>query len=90
MPKSKLETRLTRQLAAEGKKDAAGMAHALLLQRGHITADGSLTKAGAERDALGNDGRAKDRAAKYSGGAHKTSDYTYDAKTNMAKLKSKK
>lgn len=81
-----LETRLTRQLASRGVKDAKGMAVALLTKRGDMK-DGKLTAKGKERQALGNDGRAKDREAKYSGGKHKAGDYKYDAKTNLATLK---
>jgi hypothetical protein len=84
---SELEKRLTRQLAAQGQKDAAGMAHGLLVDRGHITPDGTLTTKGAERDHLGPAGRAKDRASKASGRVHLQREYTYDPKTNRAKLK---
>lgn len=82
---SKLETRLTRQLAAKGVKDAKGMAIGLLKKRGDMGSSGDLTAKGKERQALGNAGRAKDRAAKASG--HKPSDYKYNPKTNSAKLK---
>jgi len=85
--KSELEKRLTRQLTAQGQKDAEGMAHALLLDRGHIKPDGELTTKGAERDHLGPAGRAKDRASKASGRTHLQREYTYDPKTNLAKLK---
>lgn len=85
--KSKLETRLARQLSAKGVEDAAGVAHGTLVARGHITADGSLTAKGAVRDRLGPAGRAKDRASKASGRAHLPSAYEYDPKTNKAKLK---
>ena len=88
MSKSKLETRLTRQLASGGNKGAAQMAHGILVKRGHIKQDGALTEAGQARQDLGNDGRAKDRAVKYSSG-HKASDYKYDPKTNLATLKKK-
>ena len=81
---SKLETRLTRQLAARGVDNAKGVATALLTKRGHLK-DGKLTAEGRERQALGNDGRAKDRQAKYSG--RKPDDFKYDAKTNRATLK---
>ncbi len=64
------------------------MARSLLIKRGHMTADGKLTQEGARRAALGNAGRAKDRAAKYSG-KHSPKDYKYDAKTNMATLRNK-
>lgn len=83
---SKLEDRLTRQLAAKGNKGARGMAIALLTKRGQM-ADGKLTRAGKERQALGNDGRAKDRASKASGGTHEAGDYAYNPKTNRATLK---
>lgn len=86
MAKSKLETRLTRQLASKGEKNAAGLAHGLLVKQGHIKSDGTLTEKGETRQALGNGGRAKDRAAKYSGD-HDADDYKYNAKTNRASLK---
>lgn len=79
---SKLQTRLTRQLAARGVKGAKGMADALLKKRGQLSSSGTLTATGKARQALGADGRAKDRAAKASGG--KPSDYKYNAKTNRA------
>jgi hypothetical protein len=83
---SKLETRLTRQLAAKGNKNARGMAIALLTKRGQMK-DGELTAEGKARQALGNGGRAKARAAKYSGNS--PSEYKYNAKTNAATLKKK-
>jgi hypothetical protein len=46
---------------------------------------GKLTSKGKARQALGADGRAKDRAAKQSG--RKTSDYKYNKQTNRATLK---
>jgi hypothetical protein len=49
--------------------------------------NGELTAAGKKRQALGNDGRAKDRASRYSEGRNKPSAYVYDAKTNRATLK---
>ena len=81
---SKLETRLTRQLASRGVKGAANMARGLLEKRGQLK-DGKLTAEGKARQALGNDGRAKDRAVKAGGG--KPSDYTYNAKTNSTRKK---
>lgn len=87
MPKSKLETRLVRQIAARGEGDAKGIAHGLLVKRGHIKPDGTLTAEGKKRQDLGNAGRAKDREARYSGGKNKPSDYKYNAKTNAATLK---
>lgn len=84
---SKLKERLTRQLAARGVKGAEGMAIALLKKRGHMKADGTLTAAGKKRQAMGNAGRAKDRAAKTGSG--KPSDYKYNKKTNRATRKKK-
>ena len=81
---SKLQTRLTRQLAARGVKGAAQMADSLLEKRGQLK-DGKLTAEGKQRQAMGNDGRAKDRAAKRSGGS--ASDYKYNPKTNRATKK---
>ena len=80
MPNSLLN-RLTKQVNSES------MARALLIKRGHMTKDGKLTQAGARRKALGNAGRAKDRAAKYSNGTHKPSDYKYNPKTNGTQLR---
>ncbi len=87
MPKSTLETRLTRQIAARGQPGAANIARSQLIKRGHIKPDGELTAEGKKRQELGNGGRAKDRAAKYSSGKNKPADYKYNAKTNMATLK---
>ena len=78
-------TRLTRQLASKGVKGAAGMAASLLKKRGQMDSKGKLTSKGKKRQALGNDGRAKDREAKKSG--HKASEYKYNPKTNKATLK---
>ena len=81
---SKLETRLTRQLASPGNKNAKGMAIAIMTKRGDLK-DGKLTAKGEARQALGNAGRAKDRAAKASG--RSASDFKYNPKTNAATLK---
>lgn len=83
----KIVERLKRQLASGGNKNAKSMAYALLKKRGVIDDKGELTEKGKERQALGNGGRAKDRAAKASGGKHQPSDYKYNPKTNMATLK---
>lgn len=74
--------RLTSQIGGNG-----GEAKALLVARGQMTKAGVLTRLGAKRQAMGRDGRAIDRAVKASGGAHKAGDYTYDPKTNTARLK---
>lgn len=77
--------RLKRQLASKGVKGAAGMAMALLKKRGQVNGKGQLTAEGKKRQALGNAGRAKDRAVKAGGG--KPSDYKYNPKTNRTKKK---
>jgi len=87
MPESKIEERLKRQLAAQGNKNAAEMAHGILVDKGIITPKGALTPKGKVREALGPSGRAKDRAAEASHGLHKPSDYVYNKKTNSVKLK---
>lgn len=81
----KLFERLKRQLASKGVKGAAGMAMALLKKRGQVNSKGKLTSEGKKRQAMGNAGRAKDRAAKKSGKS--TNAYKYNAKTNKATLK---
>lgn len=80
-----LLTRLTRQLASKGVKGAKSMATSLMKKNGQLDAKGQLTAKGKKRQALGKDGRAKDRAAKYSG--NKASDYKYNPKTNRATKK---
>ena len=84
-----LVERLTRQLAAQGHvKDPTAMALALLKARGHVNDEGDLTAAGRARDALGAEGRAKDRAATRSG--RPATDFKYSAKSNQATLKANK
>lgn len=82
---SALLTRLTRQLASKGIKGASNMARGLLHKYGEATSSGVLTAKGRKRQALGKDGRAKDRAAKYSAG--KSTDFKYNVKTNRATKK---
>lgn len=81
--------RLVAQLKAKGMGDlkAKDTALQVLHERGHIDDQGDLTAAGRQRQAMGAGGRAKDRAAKASAGAHKPADYRYDADTNRATLK---
>lgn len=83
---SRLQRRLTRQLASKGLKNAKAVADSLLEKRGQLK-DGKLTEKGKARQSLGNDGRAKDRASKTSG--RPASDYKYNPKTNQATLKKK-
>jgi hypothetical protein len=77
---------LTSQLEEQGNADARQMAIDLLKKAGNLDAGGELTAKGRERQAMGAGGRAKDRAAKASGGAHAARDYRYDANTNRATL----
>lgn len=76
--------RLTRQLRSKGNKNAASMAAAILNKNG-ILKGSKLTAKGKKRQALGASGRAKSRAAKYSG--NKPSDYKYNPKTNRVRKK---
>lgn len=80
-----LVERLKRQLAAKGNKNAEGMAIALLKKAGNLNSKGQLTSKGKKRQSLGKAGRAKARAAKYSGNT--TTDYKYNPKTNRATKK---
>lgn len=84
-----LVDRLVQQLQAKGMgaADARTTAVQLLQDRGHVDASGELTAAGRARQAMGSDGRAKDRAAGASEGRHKAADYAYDQGTNRATLK---
>lgn len=71
-----LITRLTRQLAADKVADARDEAIRILRERGHMKQNSEeLTKAGAEREAMGPAKRAIDRASKRSG--HAPSAYKY-------------
>lgn len=80
--------RLVSQLKAKGKSDSTAHAIAVsVLQKSGNLKKGS-TKATAKGDKRGKmtpGQRAKDRAAKTSGG--KTSDYKYNKKTNRATKK---
>lgn len=81
--------RLTRQLAARGVENAEAAAVEQLQKHG-ILEKGSATKLtnyGVIRNAMSPEERAKDRAVKASGGAHRHADYSYDAHTNRATLK---
>jgi hypothetical protein len=80
----KIAERLKRQLQAKGEPDAERKAYAFLNKSGVLHGD-KLTPKGAKRQAMGAAGRAKDRAAKASGGS--ASDYSYDKKSNSARKK---
>lgn len=86
----KLLERLKSQIQATGKDEqsAYAIATSALQKRGHLKpGTQELTAAGKRRQDLGNAGRAKDREAKYSGGKHKPSDYSYNPRTNAATLR---
>ena len=84
----KILERLVSQLGAKGMpKDKAFAVATSQLQKHGVLKKGSqeLTPKGEVRQALGNAGRAKDRAAQR--GSHSPSDFSYNAKTNQATLK---
>lgn len=78
----KIVERLKHQLEDRGVKDAESMAYALQNKAGNVKGD-KLTAKGAKRQAMGAADRAKDRAAKASGG--KPEDYKYDKASNQAR-----
>ena len=84
MKSRSLRVRLANQLASRGVSNSQNVADNLLEKRGHMK-NGKLTKEGKVRQQLGAAGRAKDRAAKYSGG--KSSDFKYNPNTNRATKK---
>ena len=87
----KIMERLVNQLKAEGKPEGSAYAIATKqLQKSGVLKKGTqeLTPKGAQRQAMGAAGRAKDRASKASGRA--TSEYGYNPRTNRATLKRNK
>jgi hypothetical protein len=76
--------RLKRQLQAKGEPNAESKAYAFLNKAGVLHGK-ELTAKGAKRQAMGAAGRAKDRAAKASGGS--AGDFRYNSKTNRATKK---
>lgn len=77
--RNQLLERLTAQVGDEG------LARSLLIDRGHMTADGKLTAAGHARSMMTAEERAVDRAVKRSGRNH--SDYVYNPNTNRATVR---
>lgn len=80
-----IKERLRRQLQAKGHDKSSAYAIASSqLQKAGVLEKGSdkLTEKGKKRQAMGAAGRAKDRAAKASGG--KAKDFKYNPKTNRA------
>lgn len=82
MGRGELIDRLAAQVGSKAK------ALAILKRRGHVDIEGRLTAAGKARDKMTARERAIDRARKKSG--RPTSQYTYNPRTNQAKLKRKK
>lgn len=78
--------RLTSQLASTNSNPEQ-LARQILQKRGHMDSEGNLTPAGINRQMLGEEGRAKDRAAKRTG--RRPSEFKYDQKTNRATLRFK-
>jgi len=79
--------RLSSQLKASGDYNHLQHAIDILKKQGILNSDGELTKKGRERQALGNEGRAKERQARYSNGKHTEDDYNYNPITNKVTLK---
>jgi hypothetical protein len=80
--------RAVQQLQAKGKSKSSAFAIATSqLQKSGVLKRGSqqLTSKGVKRQAMGAEGRAKERAARYAG--RKSGDYTYSKKTNRATLR---
>lgn len=80
--------RLVSQLQAKGKtkQQAYAIATATLQRAGDLKKGSTKpTAKGTQRGKMTPAARAKDRAAKKS--KHKTSDYSYNAKSNLATLK---
>ena len=78
MGKNQLFNRLSAQVGNEN------LAKNILIERGHMNNDGSLTIEGKKRDSMTAAERAIDRASKKSN--KPKSDYTYNNKTNRATL----
>ncbi len=88
MGRGMLLERLSEQMRTQKNppQDPRAAAIEVLQQRGHMASDGkTLTEAGARRDAMTAEERAKDRAVKRFGGSPK--DFTYRSKTNTAQRK---
>ena len=81
--------RAVKQIQATGKSKSSAFAIATsTLQKSGSLKKGSqqLTPKGAKRQAMGAEGRAKDRASK-EGSKHKPAAYSYSKRTNRATLK---
>tara|TARA_B110000495_G_C22468451_1_gene290769 strand:+ start:87 stop:383 length:297 start_codon:yes stop_codon:yes gene_type:complete len=81
---SRIHSRLKQQLIEKGTEEleAEGLAKNILIQRGHLNKDGSVTTEGYIRGNMSAADRAIDRAVKRSGGIPDY--YEYDAEKNYA------
>ena len=79
MGRNQLVNRLASQV---GSKE---FAENILIERGHMNYDGSLTREGMKRNSMTAAERAIDRASRRTG--RNRSEYTYNPKTNKARLK---
>ena len=79
MGRGQLHSRLSSQVGN------SNLAKNILINRGHMNLDGSLTSKGQSRNIMTASERAIDRASKSSGNS--PSDYTYNPTTNRATLK---
>ena len=87
---SRIHSRLKQQLMDKGRdeSEAEGLAKNILIQRGHLNRDGSVTTEGHIRGNMSAADRAIDRAVKRSGGIPDY--YEYDAEKNYAYKKTGK
>ena len=87
---SRIHSRLKQQLIDKGREEseAEGLAKNILVQRGHLNKDGSVTTEGYIRGNMSASERAIDRAVKRSGGIPDY--YEYDAEKNYAYKKTGK
>lgn len=86
----KILTRLVAQLKKKGySEEAAHRIAVSSLQKTGNLKEGSTeaTAKGKRRGNMTPGERAKERASRYSKKKHQASDYSYDSKTNQAKLK---
>lgn len=84
--------RLVSQLKAKGysKSSAFAIATKALQKSGNLKkGTQEATAKGKRRGSMSPGQRAKDRATKYSKGKHKSSEYKYNSKTNIASLRRK-
>jgi hypothetical protein len=87
----KILERLVSQLRAKNysKSSAYAVATNALQKSGNLKpGTAEPTAKGIRRGNMGAAKRAKDRAARYGNGAHKTNEYSYSSKTNRATLRS--